>query len=295
MKIRIKKSTVVRAIPLLTVTLLILALIISAMIYLFNKKSKYDDRISIDIPILMYHSLTTNVNEVTEYQILADTFESHIKALSENGYEAVLYRDIVTYVEKGTKLPEKPIIITFDDGYRNNLTLGAPILERYGFCAEISVIGSLVGMISSENIDIIPRFSIDEAKPYIDRGIISIASHSFDLHQEIALDGEGCRLGVLPLDAESYSEYEAIIKADNESFKESISPYTTNVFVYPYGKYNEVTEHIISSCGFDVTVTSDSGIAKVIKGDKTSARTMPRLFITEISSSELIELIEMMK
>ena len=292
MKTRIKKSTVSRAIPLLTVILLIFAIIISALIHFLYNRAEYDDRLSVDIPILMYHSLTTNANEVTEYQILADTFESHIKALSESGYEAVLYRDIVTYVENGTKLPEKPIIITFDDGYRNNITLGAPILEKYGFSAEISVIGSLVGMVSSENIDIIPRFSINEAKSYIDKGVISIVSHSFDLHQEIILDGAGCRMGVLPLDAESYSEYEAIIKADTENFKKSIAPYTTNVFVYPYGKYNEVTEHIISSCGFDVTVTSDSGIAKLIKGDKTSLRTMPRLFITEIPSSELIEMIQ---
>ena len=58
------------------------------------------------------------------------------------------------------------------------------------------------------------------------------------------------------------------------------------------GKYNEITEHIISSCGFDVTVTSDSGVAKLIKGDKASLKAMPRLFITEISSSELIEMIQ---
>lgn len=292
MRTRIKKSTVIMAVPILTVILLILAIIISSVIHFSNKKVKYDDRESVNIPILMYHSLTNNVDEITEYQILADTFESHINALSENGYEAIFYNDIVSYVENGTKLPEKPIIITFDDGYLNNITIGAPILEKYGFRAEISVIGSLVGKISSENIDIIPRFSIDEAKPYIDRRVISITSHSFDLHQEIALNGAGCRLGVLPFDTESYSEYESIIKLDSESFKKSISPYTTNVFVYPYGKYNEITEHIISSCGFDVTVTSDRGVAKLIKGDKASLKAMPRLFITEISASELIEMLK---
>ena len=60
-------------------------------------------------------------------------------------YQTVSYSDLYACVEQKAALPEKPVIITFDDVYQHNLTFGAPILKDYGFCAQIAVIGCSLG------------------------------------------------------------------------------------------------------------------------------------------------------
>ncbi len=52
--------------------------------------------------------------------ISPETFENHIRALAENGYTAVSPEELTAYVEHGGTLPEKPVLITFDDGYQSN-------------------------------------------------------------------------------------------------------------------------------------------------------------------------------
>ena len=63
----------------------------------------------------MCHNIVENPTEDSE--ISPERFEEQIKRLSDEGYIAVLMQDLVDYVEKGKELPEKPICITFDDGY----------------------------------------------------------------------------------------------------------------------------------------------------------------------------------
>ena len=71
---------------------------------------------------------------ISDYRISTEVFEKDIKFLKENGYTAVFVGDLVGYVYEGTPLPDKPIIITLDDGYLNNLTTVLPILEKYDMC-----------------------------------------------------------------------------------------------------------------------------------------------------------------
>ena len=58
-------------------------------------------------------------------------FESDLKYLKENGYHTVVVQDLIDYVEKGVPLPEKPVMLTFDDGYYNNYYYAFPLLEEY--------------------------------------------------------------------------------------------------------------------------------------------------------------------
>ena len=82
------------------------------------------------VPILMYHSVCNNRRVHSEYRITPETLESDLVYLKEHGYTSIFVGDLVAYVYEGYALPDKPLIITLDDGYLNNYTEGLPLLEK---------------------------------------------------------------------------------------------------------------------------------------------------------------------
>lgn len=69
------------------------------------------------VPVIMYHAVMDDASRLGKYVISPEELESDFKWLSENGYTAVLSEDLINYTESGAALPEKPILLTFDDGY----------------------------------------------------------------------------------------------------------------------------------------------------------------------------------
>lgn len=253
---------------------------------------------SVQVPILMYHSLTEDPSEVTDMTITAASFERQLQALSQAGYEAISYNDLLRYVEEGAELPERPVVITFDDGYKNNLTLGAPVLEKYGYNAQIALIGCSVGKTTYKDTgkEMIPHFSLEEASPWIDKGVVHIHSHSYDMHQVVSLDGEGCRAGVAPLSGETEDDFIKALRMDCDMSRILLSSETENelikAYTYPYGKYSELTEAVLEEQGYQVTVTINSGIAQAVKGLPQSLKALPRITMTDsMTNEELLETI----
>ena len=76
---------------------------------------------SVRVPILMYHSiLRDSARQGGKYVISPAVLAADLDALQEKGYTAVTVSDLLAYVQDGADLPEKPVMITFDDGYYNN-------------------------------------------------------------------------------------------------------------------------------------------------------------------------------
>ena len=188
------------------------------------------------VPILTYHSIVENPTSNSE--ISPQTFESQMKAISEAGYNTITFEDLVSYVEKGTELPEKPICITFDDGYMNNYEIAFPILKKYQMKATIFVIGVSVGATTNykdTDYPITPHFTYAQAKEMIDSNLISIQSHTYDMHQwapyeneqsgsdETATNGsKKIRENILKLESETESEYIEALKQDLLKMQEEI-------------------------------------------------------------------------
>ena len=84
-----------------------------------------------ELPIIMYHGLLKEEARQGKYVLSPAQFESDLKYLKENGYHTVVVQDLIDYVEKGVPLPEKPVMLTFDDGYYNNYYYAFPLLEEY--------------------------------------------------------------------------------------------------------------------------------------------------------------------
>lgn len=97
---------------------------------------------SVRVPILMYHSILRDSARQGKYVISPAVLAADLDALQEKGYTAVTVSDLLAYVQDGADLPEKPVMITFDDGYYNNYIYAYPLLKQRGMKAVVSIIGS---------------------------------------------------------------------------------------------------------------------------------------------------------
>ncbi|MDW7551458.1 polysaccharide deacetylase family protein [Pseudoalteromonas sp. McH1-7] len=182
--------------------------------------------------ILQYHHVSEKLPAVTS--VSEETFKSHLSYIKNNGYNVMPLPKLLNALQSEQTLPAKTIAITFDDGYENNITAAAPLLEQFGFPYTIFVNPQL----------------IDEQKSYVmtwhelrklaKRGA-TIANHSAKhdyLHQK--------------LDDESIAEWRARVKQDitwsQQRIKEEIGhdyPY----LAYPYGEFNRKLQELVSELG----------------------------------------------
>ncbi len=235
-----------------------------------------------DVAILMYHAFTENEAETSSVCTLASEFERQLSALRDAGYTSVGYADLIEFVNGKGKLPEKPLLISIDDGYQNNLDLAAPLLEKYGFCANIAVIGVSIGHTTYKDTDIpiMPHFSLEDARPWIKRGVLTVTTHSYDMHQIAAVDGNGCRRGVLQMPGETEPDYIAALTQDYTHAQKQLAGLPGKVlpvFTYPFGAYSELSERVLQEQGVQVTVTIADGANRLVKGEPETLRLLRRI------------------
>ena len=97
-----------------------------------------------DVPILMYHyiSASPSASDRIRYglSVPPEMFEAQLKLLQDNGFTTVTLRELYEYLAIGTALPDKPIILTFDDGYIDNYTNAFPLLQKYSMIGTFFVL-----------------------------------------------------------------------------------------------------------------------------------------------------------
>ena len=96
------------------------------------------------VPILMYHYLSQPPPGADRYRrdlsVSPALFEQHLAYLQAEGYQSITLYDLLHHLTQGAPLPHKPVIITFDDGYRDNYDNAFPLLQQYGFDATFFVL-----------------------------------------------------------------------------------------------------------------------------------------------------------
>lgn len=89
------------------------------------------------VPILMYHHVAVPPPDADIYRrdlsVTPENFAAQLQYLAEQGYHTITLYDLVYHLALGWALPPKPIILTFDDGYRDNYTRAFPLLRKHGF------------------------------------------------------------------------------------------------------------------------------------------------------------------
>ncbi len=206
------------------------------------------------LPIIMYHAVLKDPQRAGEYIISPAQLEKDLIYLKKHGYTAVLPRDLVEYVNGKAELPDKPVMLTFDDGYYNNLIYVVPILKRMGMKAVISIVGSYTQK-ATETMDQNPAYAYltwEDISALEESGMVEIASHTYALH---SMSG---REGVKRKSWETGEAHEAVLTADIEIFRETMQEYCSielTTFTYPFGRWDSESEIVLRKNGFTVTMT----------------------------------------
>ena len=102
----------------------------------------------VQLPILMYHYLSTPPADADIYRkdlsVPPALFAAHLDRLLAEGYTTISLYQLQEYLAQGAPLPEKPVIITFDDGYRDNYENAFPLLRERGMTATFFVVTDFI-------------------------------------------------------------------------------------------------------------------------------------------------------
>lgn len=211
------------------------------------------------LPILMYHHIRTDTEHCGDYTVLPETFEGDLEYLKARGYETVSLQQLLAY-ENGTgTLPEKPVMITFDDGQSSFMAYAVPALEKYGMCAVMMVVGKFTDVYTeSGDRDVRycylswPDLAELNQSPYVE-----LAAHSYNMHSL------GVRKGCAIMAGESVSAYQETLNSDlaleESRFQEhlGIQPIA---FAYPYGIYCDPAREVLQQRGYQVLFTCDQHV-----------------------------------
>lgn len=253
---------------------LIIIIFTSAIVFVYNLadtatfEATLNKQLSnkVELPIIMYHSFLRDTNTHNKFVIPPQQFEDDIKYILEKGYEPILVKDLIGYVNGTTKLPEKPIIITIDDGYYNNYLYAYPILKKYNAKAVISTIAKYSELYSEheENNAYYSHITWEQGKEMINSGLIEFQNHTYDLH---SITNE--RKGIKKLKNESKEAYEKFLYADLHKahclIKENLGVEPIAI-TYPFGLYSNEANIVIEELGYTVSLSSVEGINTISKG-----------------------------
>jgi uncharacterized protein YraI/peptidoglycan/xylan/chitin deacetylase (PgdA/CDA1 family) len=168
-----------------------------------------------DVPVLMYHSIQENG---AEYQVTAAQLEEQLQWLSQNGYESITSADLLAWMTYGVPLPEKPVIISIDDGNSSDW-LFLELLERYGFEGVFSLPN--YAQLSASQIRTLDRAG-------------EVCGHTVSHENLSTLDYDG--------------QYYQIV--ENKTYLEKILGNQVTCFAYPFGAYNGLTPYVVIEAGY---------------------------------------------
>ncbi|AGH95326.1 polysaccharide deacetylase family protein [Pseudobdellovibrio exovorus] len=203
------------------------------------------------IPTLMYHKIPNHeIQSQHKIYVTKANFEKHLKFFKRRGFETLTFSELEAF-RKGTRdfsqFPPKPLMLTFDDGYRDNLENASPLLTQYGFKAQLFLLAN--PEINSNNWD---TSSTDEPSHEIIAGAerqkwkysaFEIGSHGFS-HRKIT-----------DLTKEEALEELRLSKASLE--KELSVP--INVFAFTYGIISSDSAELAQKAGYSYAVNTDTG------------------------------------
>lgn len=180
------------------------------------------------VPVLCYHHIR-NIQMASKadmgYEVTVAAFQQQMKALHDNGYHTITPDQYYDYLTKGSPLPEKPVMITFDDTDEEQFTIGKTEMDKYGFKG--------VYFIMTVSINRPHYMSAAQIKQLSDEGHV-IACHTWN-HSQVP----------------KYTGNDWNIQLDQPKKKlEEITGKKVEYFAYPYGLWNEAALPEIKNRGY---------------------------------------------
>ncbi len=185
------------------------------------------------VPVIMYHDI------LPEKQVFFDVtpkeLEQHLQMLHDEGVTPISLDQLVMHLRTGLPLPEKPILLTFDDGYGGHYEYVYPLLKKYGYPGVFSVYTSNVGKNTGRT-----HVTWEQLRQMAADPLVTIASHSVTHPLDMRILSEGqIQVEV----TESKRELEAQLRIP------------MRYFTYPSGKYDERVTNWVRQAGYEAALT----------------------------------------
>ena len=185
------------------------------------------------IPVLNYHQ----INDVDENLLTVSTseFETQMAWLEENGYKTITVSELLDFLDGKGSLPERPVLITFDDGYIDNYQCAFPILKKHNMKACIFLI--------SEYVSLYPNYLTWEQLAEMQSSGIEFGSHTVDHNVLTELSPNSVNHEL----------------ADSKNILEKRLKRRIEVLAYPCGFTNEYIKSRVNASGYRAAFTVNLG------------------------------------
>lgn len=248
----------------------IFALMSAGAVLNFNKTEPTAAEESVMLPIIMYHHISNSAERQNKYTISVNEFESDLKFLKSKGYEAVSVSQVLDFVNGGKPLPQKPIMITFDDGFESFYVYALPLLKKYDARAVMAVVGTYADKFTKAQDHHVEYSYLtwEEIGELARSGFVEIGNHTNNLH-ESSSQRRGCRINR----GENEAEYRKMLYKDLSSCQDKVKKATgeaPKVMVYPFGYNCRQSMELIREMGFSAAFTCEEKVNRLKRGGKDS-------------------------
>ncbi|AEB76861.1 polysaccharide deacetylase family protein [Clostridium botulinum] len=182
------------------------------------------------VPVIMYHSIKYEKNNCV--RLPKENFENQMKYLKDNNYTTLTLDELYSFFENNIPIPKKSVVLTFDDGYKDNYETAYPILKKYGFKATVFVITNCIDT---------GEYLTSEQLKELDKNGFDVQSHTAN-HETLTQ---------LPYD----KQYDTVAKSKGKL--EKLLNKEVKFIAYPCGKYNNDTIKAVKNAGYKMAVTTD--------------------------------------
>ncbi|HZF69728.1 poly-beta-1,6-N-acetyl-D-glucosamine N-deacetylase PgaB [Sulfuricurvum sp.] len=229
-----------------------------------------------EFTILSYHEIADKSETLdSTYAVSPSNFDQQMNWLIENGYHFVNIDDIINYRKYGKVLPNKAVLITFDDGYQSVYENAYPILKKHKIPFVIALVGSWLN--GKKTVDFSGKtiardkfLSQKEIRVMIHSGLAEIASHSYQSHEGLQGNPQGNMEPAITTrlwfnDTKTYEDEKSYQKRvyndllENNIYLEQYTGQKPRVMVWPYGHYNIEARKIAERLGMPIGLTLDDG------------------------------------
>lgn len=229
------------------------------------------------IPILLYHHLAPRGTgwDQNGATLTPEEFAWQMDRLALLGYKVLSAGELEQFLSGRLSVPARTAAITFDDGYASNLHYALPVLKRHGFPAIINVITGTVPDAPLVPYDprCLQRLSWPELRRLSASGLITLGSHSEDLHAYVPSGPQGVRRPALVArlynpttrSVETEAAYRARIRADLTASRDKLARELgapPHIFAYPYGVSDPLSRRLVAEAGFTFTFGTRPALAR---------------------------------
>ncbi len=218
--------------------------------------------------VLNYHNIIDEEDVVAPFdrmEVNKHFLEDQFIWLKKNGYTVVNVQAVLDASEGKDTLPEKAVLLTFDDGYLSFYTKVFPLLKKYHYPASVALVGTWMdGHVTADDPGK-PLMNWEQVREVAKSGLVEIASHTYSFHNGIVANPQGNTQAATVtrfyddpmLIYENDEQYRARIHAEMFKSAEFIFQHAgirPRVMVWPYGEYNETAVAAAKEAGFPITM-----------------------------------------